>query len=242
MEALWQTNVRLRDAARWRPSIDTVGSRQVGAELSLLVMLGAVAAVTTCFAPGGWRMPGHAILRGTLPMILGISLAPRRTAGLVMSFAAASTFGALRLGGMGLPNPASCAGLMCLGPAIDVALAGARPGWMLYLRFAVAGLVANLAAFAVRMAVGPMNFAMGGVPRRPITWAPGSGMGGGGGMGTGGGGGMGRGGGQALAAQTSVEHFLSTALVSFALFGAVAGLVCAMIWFCARPRTGGDAP
>jgi hypothetical protein len=112
---------------------------------------------------------------------------------------------------------------------------------MLYLRFAAAGLVANLSAFAVRMAVGPMNVAMGGVPRRPITWAPGSGLGGGGGMGTGGGGGMGRGGGHALAAG-SVEHFWSTALVSFAFFGALAGLVCAMIWFRARPRTSGDAP
>jgi hypothetical protein len=232
----------LRDAARWRPFIDAVGSRPLASELALLVMLGAVAAVATTLAPGGWRMPGHAILRGTLPMILGISLAPRRTAGLVMSMAAAATFGVLRMGGMGLPNPAACAGLLCLGPAIDVALAGARPGGVLYLRFAAAGLVANLAGFAVRMAVGPVNVAMGGVPRRPITWAPGSGMGGGGGMGVGGGGGMGRGGGHALAAQMSVEHFWSTALVSFALFGAIAGLVCAMIWFRARPRTGGDAP
>jgi hypothetical protein len=238
MEALWHTNVRLRDAARWRPSIDAVGSRQLGAELAMLVMLGVVAAVATTLTPGGWRMPGHAILRGTLPMILGISLAPRRTAGLMMSLAAAATFGALRIGGLGLPNPASCVGLLCLGPAIDVVLAGARPGWMLYLRFGIAGLVANLTAFAARMATGPMAVSMGGTPRRPITWAPGSGMGGGGGMGTGSGGGMGRG----IAGQATVEQFWSTALVSFALFGAIAGLVCAMIWFRARPRTRGDAP
>jgi hypothetical protein len=218
MQALWQTNRSLASAARW--SLPRRGLAAVGVvELATLVMLGGLAATATSIAVGGLRLPGHAILRGTLPLIFGLSLVPRRTAGTVMSVAAAATFGALRLGGLGLPNPAAWVGLLCLGPAMDLAVAGARRGWRLYARFAAAGLVANLAAFAVRMATTPLGIAVAGR-------VPGSG----GGRGTGGGNGMGRGSGP------SVMEFWPLALASFALFGAVAGSVCAMIWFRARPR------
>jgi hypothetical protein len=151
---------------------------------------------------------------------------------MVMSLAAVVTFGALRFGGAGL-NPAAAVGLVCLGPAIDVALTGARAGWRLYLRFAMAGLVANLIAFAVRMATGAMGIAnIAASTAGPRTWASGSGMG----KGMGGGRGMGLGGGGA-----TVEQFWLPALMSFALCGAIAGLVCAAIWFRARPRQDGPA-
>jgi hypothetical protein len=218
MRAMWQTNRSLAAAARL--TLPRRGQAAVSVvELTTLVMLGALAAIATSFAMGGLRLPGHAILRGTLPLIFGLSLVPRRTAGTVMSMAAATTFAALRMGGLGLPNPAAWVGLLCLGPAMDAAVAGARGGWRLYTRFAAAGLVANLAAFAVRMASTPLGAAAAG-------HIPGSG----GGRGMGGGHGMGRGGGP------SVVDFWPTALASFALFGAIAGLVCAMIWFRARPR------
>jgi hypothetical protein len=232
MDALWQTNLSLGSAARVRLGRSALLGDKA-AELACLLTLGVVAAMATTLVPGGFRLPGHAILRGTLPLILGISLVPRRTAGTVMSFAAAATFGALRLGGTGLPNPAAWVGLLCLGPAADVALTGARPGWMLYLRFAAAGLIANLAAFAARMATGPVALAGAGRnPSRVVTWAPGSGMGGGNRMGGGGGRGM--------HAPAIVEQFWPTALLSFAIFGAVAGLVCAIIWFRTRPRSANE--
>ena len=231
MEALWQTNFNLAEAARW-PGV--LGSRQTRTrvtELAILIALGVVAAIATTVAPGGLRIPGHAILRGTFPLILGISLVPRRSAGTTMSLAAAAAFLVLRIGGLGLPNPASGVGLLALGPAADVALAGATGGWVLYLRLAAAGLIANLIAFGVRIATSPL-----------LAHVPGSGQGGGGGRGMGGGNGMGMGkgngmgGGRGLGAG-AVQDFWPTALVSFALCGAIAGLLCAMLWFRAAPRS-----
>jgi hypothetical protein len=222
MKALWQTNHPLAAAARWgllrRGSIDADG-RAAAVEWAVLVALGVVAALATSLPLAGLRLPGHAILRGTLPLVLGLSLVPRRSAGSVMSLAAAATFGALRLGGLGLPHAAAWVGLVCLGTALDVAAAGASGGWRLYVRFAVAGLAANLAAFAVRMMQLPAAAALAG-------HVPGSG----GGRGMGGGFGGGRGNGP------SVLEFWPTALASFALFGAAAGLASAMIWFRARSR------
>jgi hypothetical protein len=229
MQALWQSNGELLSAARWRSTRGAGGLDSRVAELAILATLGALAAIATTVHPTVLRLPGNAILRGTLPLILGISLVPRRTAGGVMSLAAAATFGVLRWGGLGLPNAAALVGLLCLGPAIDVALHGAHAGWRLYARFAIAGFVANMISFGVRVA----TFA---TPAR--TWAPGSGMGGGRGMGPGGDRGMGMG---DAAVQAGVEQFWPVAMLSFAVFGAVAGLVCAMIWFRARPRQPGDA-
>ena len=151
-------------------------------ELAILIGLGVVAALATSVAASFIRLPGHAILRGTLPLILGVSFVPRRTAGSVMSAAAAATFGALRLGGMGLPNPAAWVGLLCLGPAIDLATASATSGWKLYARFAAAGLLANLVAFAARMALG--QAIVGAAVRIPGSGG-GNGLGGGRGLGAG---------------------------------------------------------
>lgn len=239
MVALWQLNPGLAASAR-RSLPATASAHAAARDLATLLMLGAVAALATSFLPGGLRIPGHAILRGTLPMVLGMSLVPRRSAGAVMSLAAAGTFAALRLGGLGLPNPAACVGVLCLGPAADLALQGTRPGLWVYVRFAAAGLAANVAAFAVRLATG--TTAAAPLAARVRTWAPGSGMGGGNRMG-GGGMGMHRGALGALpAAGESIDPSWLVALSSFALCGALAGLVCAAIWFRRRPRQPRGAP
>jgi hypothetical protein len=237
MTSLWQANRSLASAARWSVA-PLAPARSAALELAALIGLGVLAAIATTVVPGGWRIPGHAILRGTLPLVLGISLVPRRSAGAVMSLAAAGAFAAMRLGGAALPPVPAWTGLLCLGPAIDLALAGAKPGWLLYLRFALAGVLANLAAFGVRMVDGPISGATTIAANAPArTWAPGSGMGGGGGMGMGGGTGRGR---AAMnAAQTTVEQFWGTALASFVLCGAVAGLIAAVLWFRASPRYDG---
>jgi hypothetical protein len=41
--------------------------------------------------------------------------------------------------------------ILALGPVLDVATAGRTQGWRLYTRFAIAGAIANLLAFAVRV-------------------------------------------------------------------------------------------
>jgi hypothetical protein len=223
MDALWTANLGLADAARWRLSRSPArGGSLSTAEIVALVDLGIIAALLTCLPLAGLRIPGHAILRGALPMILGISLVPRRSSGSIMSLAAAATLLFMEALGPGAPNLAAWVGLVCLGPAADAALAGAKPGWVLYGRCALAGLVANLVSFAVRMATGPKFVALAAATGAR-TWAPGSGMGGGRGLGL------------------PVENFWLPALVSFALCGAFAGLVCAAIWFRTRPRLDGSA-
>jgi hypothetical protein len=227
MEALWQTNRSLASSARWGLARSEAGRTQ-SIELAILVSLGILAALATSFATSGIRIPGHAILRGTLPLVLGVSLVPRRSAGTVMSIAAAATFGVLRVGGLGLPNPAAWVGVVALGPAIDAAVVGAKTGWRLYARFALAGLMANLAAFAARMALGTALITR--TVRVP-------GLGGGGGNGMGGGRGLGGG---LHRPGVGVEEFWMTALASFAACGALAGLVCGIVWFRARPRQEGS--
>ena len=57
-------------------------------------------------------------------------------------------FSATGLGGW---QPAAVVSLLALGPAIDIAMAGRSVGgWRLYLRFAVAGVLANALAFFLR--------------------------------------------------------------------------------------------
>lgn len=198
MLASWTENQNLSDRSRlggWQRTLDGYAVREV----AILLVLGLLAAGLTAIAESPIRLPGHAILRGTLPMILGLSLVPRRGAGTIMSVGAILGFALSLPFGGALPVAAAC-GLAFLGPALDVVTANIRAtGWQLYLRFAAAGLVANLASFAVRMAAG------------------GSGSGRGPGSGTG----MG----------------WPFALVSFAVFGLVAGMVCGAIWFRAKPRS-----
>ena len=95
-------------------------------------------------------MPGHAILNGVLPMSLGMALVPRRSGGIVMSIGAGLIAAAMSWGGFGRFQPAAVLSILALGPVLDVATAGRPQGWLLYARFAIAGAIANLLAFALR--------------------------------------------------------------------------------------------
>lgn len=150
MNALWYVNSRLAESSRWLSRRQRAGANAT-LEVALLVGLGILAALATSLGGNMLRVPGHAILRGTLPLVLGISLAPRRTAGSLMSASAALTFALMAGLGFRLPQAAAATGLLCLGPALDLALGSATSGWKLYARFAAAGLAANLVAFAVRI-------------------------------------------------------------------------------------------
>lgn len=169
MDALWNSNPTLTTASRWwhdaadLPANSTAtGARSASYDLAILTGLGLLAAVATSAGNFGIPLPGHAILRGALPLMLGLSLVPRRSSGTVMSAMAAITFGLLRIAGFGPLNVAAVTGLICLGPALDAALSTARPGWQLYARAAAAGMVANLLAFAVRLAAASLFGIEGG--------------------------------------------------------------------------------
>jgi hypothetical protein len=121
-------------------------------ELATLFACGALAALAVGMLQIPLRVPGHAVLRAVLPMAFGLALVPRRSSGVVMSIAAGLTAAAMSVGHLGRFAPVAVLSVFILGPVLDAVLAGNSRGWRLYARFAVAGAVANLIAFAARLA------------------------------------------------------------------------------------------
>jgi hypothetical protein len=144
------TRSNLRAASRLPTLSDAAKVSAV--EIACLLACGALAALATGLLHWQLRVPGHAILRGVLPIALGLALVPRRSAGMVMSVGATLTAGAMSWGHIGRFPPAAMLGILAFGPVLDVALSGQVRGWRLYLRMAAAGAVANLLAFAIRFA------------------------------------------------------------------------------------------
>jgi hypothetical protein len=97
------------------------------------------------------RLPGHAILRGVIPLALGLALVPRRSSGMVMSVGAGITAAAMTWDQIGRFPPAAILSVVALGPVLDLALSGEPRGWRLYARFVAAGALANLLAFVIRL-------------------------------------------------------------------------------------------
>ncbi len=146
----------LAEGSRLR-SITSLDQRTGAWELAFLFGCGAAAAAATVYLDFRLRIPGHAILRAVFPMVLGLALVPRRGAGSVMGISALLTSLAIRavapFAGFGLGAGFSLGALTSLtltGPALDVCVQRAQSGWRLYTGFAMAGLGANLVAFAIR--------------------------------------------------------------------------------------------
>jgi hypothetical protein len=132
------------------PTMAAVGRRVSVAEVLLLLLCGSASACAIGYVRLGLGIPGHAIVLTALPMAFGLALAPRRMAGSVMSAGAFGTatvltaFAGARYGG------GTFVSLCLLGPMMDVALAGTRRAWRLYLGLVVAGVATNLLAFTSR--------------------------------------------------------------------------------------------
>jgi hypothetical protein len=181
-------------------------------EFACLVACGALAAFATGFIHLSLHVPGHAILRGALPMAMGFAFVPRRSAGIIMALVAGFTASLMSVGHVGVFPPTSMLSVLALGPVLDLALLGKPLCWQLYVRFATGGAVANLLAFGLRMVGLQLGIETGGA---------------GGGGGHGGGNGGGGGGLQAMT-------FGWPALVSFLICGGLAGLISGAVWFRAR--------
>lgn len=138
-------------AAARVPSLARSG-RISALELLALLTGGAVAAAAVGMAKLGLGIPGHSIVLAALPLACGLSLAPRRLAGSIMSAGALGT--ALTLSGAGVADYGSGAfvSLFLLGPMMDLALRGARSGWRVYAALVLAGTATNLTALASRAA------------------------------------------------------------------------------------------
>ena len=127
----------------------------------LLLFLGGCAAAATTLLDLKLGIPGHSILRPVLPYVLGLALVPRTGAATTMTCGSILTLLALNSLGFqkGLGGTLS---LTLLGPALDLALLQARPNWILYVRFALAGLFANGLAFAAQVTAKPYGLSLGG--------------------------------------------------------------------------------
>lgn len=138
-------------------------ARRISAvELLLLLLCGASAAAIVGFVKLGLGIPGHAIVLCVLPMALGLSLAPRRLAGSLMSAGAFGTAAMLSAAGRASYGAGAFASLCLIGPMMDVALSGARTGWRLYLGLVLSGVGANLLALASRAGAKLLGFDLAG--------------------------------------------------------------------------------
>jgi hypothetical protein len=129
--------------------------------ITMLLLLGGLAAAASILIETKLKLPGNAILKPVLPMLLGLALVPRLGAGTTMGAGAILGVTLLRqlgyqkgLGGM--------ASLVLLGPALDFALLHAKSNWFLYARLALAGLAANGLAFAVQLTAKSYGISLGG--------------------------------------------------------------------------------
>jgi len=116
---------------------------------ALLLGCGATAALAVAYVKLGLRIPGHSIVLAALPMALGLSMAPRRLAGTVMSAGALGTAWLTSLGGASFGSGATMS-LFLLGPMMDVArLRAGQTSWR-YAALVLAGLLTNLLALGSR--------------------------------------------------------------------------------------------
>jgi hypothetical protein len=130
--------------------------------------MGAVSALAVSSIKLDLRMPGHHIVLSMFPMALGLSLAPRRWGGTLMGAGALAMLFASGFGGMGV---SAWAGLLLLGPALDLALRRARRGVHVYLGLVLAGIGANLGALGIRALAKAAGFrGLGGGGRGLFEW------------------------------------------------------------------------
>jgi hypothetical protein len=151
-------------AARF-PPLARAHQRISAIEWLLLLTCGAAAAVAVGYVKLALRIPGHSIVLAALPMVLGMSLAPRRLAGSVMSAGAIGTAWLLSAAGAGFGSGSSVS-LLLLGPMMDVALRHGRGGRRLYGALVLSGVATNLLALGsrARFKVLGLDFAAGARP------------------------------------------------------------------------------
>ena len=141
----------LIDATRF-PTLSRTRSRISAIELLLLLACGAAAAAAVAYVKLSLRIPGHSIVLAALPMALGLSLAPRRMVGSVVSAGAIGTAWLLSAAGGASFGSGSSVSLLLIGPMMDVAVRHARGGWRVYAALVMSGVVTNLLALGSRAA------------------------------------------------------------------------------------------
>jgi len=131
-------------------SIGHVGQSISAAELGVLFLLGASAALISAAGRLNLGIPGHNVIRVIFPMALGLAAVPRRGAASVMGASGMAAALVLTLGGARGIGVGALTSLVLTGLLLDLVLLGARQGRSIYVRFALAGLAANMAALLMR--------------------------------------------------------------------------------------------
>jgi hypothetical protein len=134
------------------PSLAGRRPRITAAEMVLLLTCGAASAAAVGLAKLGLGIPGHSIVLAALPMALGVSLAPRRLAGSIMSGGAIGTAWLLTNVAGASYGAGAFVSLSLLGPMMDVALRGVSSGWRVYAALVLSGVATNLLALGSRAA------------------------------------------------------------------------------------------
>jgi hypothetical protein len=150
----------LRDSSR--VPVISRSARISVTELACLLAFGTLAALTVGLLHLSFQVPGHAILRGVLPMSMGLAFVPRRWAGIIMSIGAGVTATAMSAAQLGTFPATAMLSVLALGPVLDLALLGGSKGWRLYARFVAAGAAANLLALALKLVGVQLSIEMAG--------------------------------------------------------------------------------
>jgi hypothetical protein len=128
-----------------------VGERLSMQEAAILFGAGALAAALVTWMPFPIRVPGYAILKAAVPIVFGVAAVPRPLAGSIAGLGGAALLSLCWATGTTHVPAAAATALLAIGPAIDLALLGISSARLsVFLRFAAAGLAANLLAFLVR--------------------------------------------------------------------------------------------
>jgi hypothetical protein len=146
------------------PSLAHSRERVSLAELLILLACGAAGAAAVGVVKLSLGIPGHSIVLAGLPMALGVSLAPRRLAGSVMSAGALGTAWTLTATGAASYGSGSMVSLSLIGPMMDIALGWARTGWRVYAALLLAGVATNLLALGSRAATKILGLDTGARP------------------------------------------------------------------------------
>ncbi len=120
-------------------------------ELICLLALGSLSMVLVSWWHPQLRIPGSAILRASLPMLIGVAVFPRARSGLLLSLGATLCYGLLLGLGVRVANASAASAVVVFGPLLSTFLT-CRPStrFPLYLRCALAGGFANGIAYLVR--------------------------------------------------------------------------------------------
>ena len=143
------------------PSLARTRQRVSAAEWLLLVGCGAAAAAAIGFIKLSLRIPGHSIVLAALPMVFGMSLAPRRLAGSVMSAGALGSSWLLSAAGADFGAGATVS-LLLFGPMMDVALNRVHSGRRAYAALVLSGVATNLLALGSRAAAKVLGLDLAG--------------------------------------------------------------------------------